>query len=383
LGHLQFNIKHMKKILFIDRDGTIILEPKSDYQVDHIDKFRFYPQALYYLRKISQEMDYELVMVTNQDGLGTESFPENTFWPCHNLMMDTLESEGILFEDVLIDRSFPEDNSPNRKPETGMMKKYMRGDHDLTHSFVFGDRWSDGVLAQNLGAKSIYIHEDYTGEEVDKLPPDVCVLKTAKWKDIYDYLKGLDRSQRLVRNTKETKIALSLNIDGSGHADIDTGIPFYDHMLEQWAKHGAMDITLKVDGDLEVDEHHTIEDTAIALGAAFKAAMGKKTGVQRYGFCLPMDDCLATVAIDFGGRPWLVWYADFHREKVGDMPTEMFYHFFKSFADNAECNLNIKCEGDNEHHKIEAIFKAFARAIKLAKYRDLSDVTIPSTKGTL
>ena len=374
----------MKKVLFIDRDGTIILEPKSDYQVDAIDKLRFYPEALKYLSKITSELNYELVMVTNQDGLGTDSYPENTFWPYHNLMMDTLEGEGIHWADVLIDRSFEEDNSPNRKPRTGMLKKYMSGNYDLENSFVIGDRWSDSQLAKNINGKGIFIHEDYkNGDPIEKLPEDVVVLKTSKWKDIYNHLTELNRVQSLKRNTNETKIDLKINLDGTGLSDINTGIHFFDHMLDQLAKHGGMDIFLSTDGDLEVDEHHTIEDTAIALGAAFKEALGKKAGIQRYGFCLPMDDCLSTVAIDFGGRPWIVWDVEFKREKIGEMPTEMFYHFFKSFADNALCNLNIKCEGDNEHHKIESIFKAFARAIKLAKYRDLTDVTIPSTKGSL
>ena len=374
----------MKKVLFIDRDGTIILEPKSDYQVDAIDKLRFYPEALKYLSKITSELNYELVMVTNQDGLGTDSYPENTFWPYHNLMMDTLEGEGIHWADVLIDRSFEEDNSPNRKPRTGMLKKYMSGNYDLENSFVIGDRWSDSQLAKNINGKGIFIHEDYkNGDPIEKLPEEVVVLKTRNWKDIYNHLTELNRVQSLKRNTNETKIDLKINLDGTGLSDINTGIHFFDHMLDQLAKHGGMDIFLSTDGDLEVDEHHTIEDTAIALGAAFKEALGKKAGIQRYGFCLPMDDCLSTVAIDFGGRPWIVWDVEFKREKIGEMPTEMFYHFFKSFADNALCNLNIKCEGDNEHHKIESIFKAFARAIKLAKYRDLTDVTIPSTKGSL
>ena len=374
----------MKKVLFIDRDGTIILEPKSDYQVDHIDKLRFFPGALKYLGKIVSELNYELVMVTNQDGLGTDSYPENTFWPYHNLMMDTLEGEGIEWAEICIDRSFEEENSPNRKPRTGMLTKYMKGRYDLANSFVFGDRWSDAQLAKNLGAKSIYIHEDFkAGEVIDKLPEEVVALKTNNWKEIYTYLTRLDRTQKLKRETNETKIDLQINLDGSGISEINTGLQFFDHMLDQLAKHGGMDIFINVKGDLEVDEHHTVEDTAIALGAAFKDALGKKTGIQRYGFCLPMDECLSTVAVDFGGRPWLIWDADFKREKVGDVPTEMFYHFFKSFSDNSLCNLNIKCEGDNEHHKIESIFKAFARAIKLAKYRDLNDVSIPSTKGSL
>ena len=374
----------MKKVLFIDRDGTIILEPKSDYQVDSIDKLRFFPGALKYLNKITSELNYELVMVTNQDGLGTDSYPEDTFWPYHNLMMDTLEGEGIKWTDIFIDRSFEKDNSPNRKPRTGMLKKYLNGAFDLENSFVIGDRWSDAELAKNLEARAFFIHEDYvSGESIDKLPEEVVDLKTNNWKDIYDHLSKLDRKQKLTRRTNETSINLQINLDGTGVSEINTGLPFFDHMLDQLSKHGAMDILLETHGDLEVDEHHTIEDTALALGSAFKEGLGKKTGIQRYGFCLPMDDCLSTVAIDFGGRPWLVWDVEFKREKIGEMPTEMFYHFFKSFADNAQCNINIKCEGENEHHKIESIFKTFARAIKLAKYRDLSDVSIPSTKGSL
>ncbi|MEE9371925.1 MAG: bifunctional histidinol-phosphatase/imidazoleglycerol-phosphate dehydratase HisB [Saprospiraceae bacterium] len=374
----------MKKILFIDRDGTIILEPKSDYQVDSIDKFRFYPEAIKYLSKIVSELNYQLVMVTNQDGLGTESFQENTFWPVHNLMIDTLSGEGIKWMDVHIDRSYEKDNSPNRKPRIGMLKKYMTDDYDLENSYVIGDRWSDCQLAKNIGAQGIFIHENYSKKShIDNLPEEVVVLKTCKWKDIYTHLAHLERKQSLNRNTRETRINLKINLDGRGISDINTGLDFLDHMLDQLSKHGGMDIFLATDGDLEVDAHHTIEDTAIALGIAFKDALGKKVGMQRYGFCLPMDDCISTVAIDFGGRPWLVWDVDFKREKIGAVPTEMFYHFFKSFTDNALCNLNIKCDGDNEHHKIESIFKAFARAIKLAKYRDLSDLSIPSTKGTL
>ena len=375
----------MKKVLFIDRDGTIILEPKSDYQVDHIDKFKFFPEAIKYLSKISSELSYELVMITNQDGLGTKTFPEKTFWPLQNLMMETLEGEGVTFSDVLIDRSFEEDNSTNRKPELGMLSRYLKDDFDLKNSFVIGDRWSDAQLAVNLGARSIYIHEDFEeGQEIDQLSDQGAVdLKTNRWKQVYSFLTNLHRKQLLTRRTNETNISISIDLDGKGLSEISTGLHFFDHMLEQISKHGGMDLFIETDGDLEIDEHHTIEDTAIALGTAFKEALGKKAGIQRYGFSLPMDECLAAVAMDFGGRPWLVWDVEFKRERVGDLPTEMVYHFFKSFADNAECNLNIKCEGENEHHKIESIFKAFARAIKLAKYRDLSDVAIPSTKGSL
>jgi imidazoleglycerol-phosphate dehydratase/histidinol-phosphatase len=374
----------MKKLLFIDRDGTIILEPKSDFQVDSIDKFRFYPEAIKYLCKISAEMNYELVVVTNQDGLGTDSFPEKYFWPLQNLMIETLENEGVIFTDVLIDRSFEADNSPNRKPALGMFSKYLKGGYDLKNSYVIGDRWSDAQLAANLKSRGIYINENFIkGESIDKLPENVIDLKTNNWKNIYVFLAGQNRKQKLKRQTNETNISIAIDLDGDGTCEINTGLHFFDHMLEQIAKHGSIDLSIETKGDLHIDEHHTIEDTAIALGEGFREALGKKTGIQRYGFALPMDDCLATVAVDFGGRPWLVWDVEFKRERVGDVPTEMFYHFFKSFADNAQCNLNIKCEGENEHHKIESIFKAFARAIKLAKYRDLSDVTIPSTKGSL
>ena len=374
----------MRKVLFIDRDGTILLEPKDDYQVDSIEKFRFFPGSLKYLTKIYSELDYDFVMVTNQDGLGTESYPEHTFWPYHNLMMDTLEGEGIKWADVLIDRSFEKDNSPNRKPRIGMMKKYMDGSYDLDNSFVLGDRWSDAQLASNMGARTIYINADYKdGEKINILQDEQLVLKTNNWSSIYDFLLKQNRKKNLKRITNETNISLQLDLDGTGLSEISTGLTFFDHMLDQLAKHGGMDIFLETKGDLEVDEHHTMEDTALALGLAFKEALGKKNGIQRYGFALPMDDCLSTVAIDFGGRPWLVWEVEFKRDRIGDVPTEMFYHFFKSFADKAECNLSIKCEGDNEHHKIESIFKALARAIKLAKYRDLSDVSIPSTKGSL
>ncbi len=374
----------MKKVLFIDRDGTLIREPQSDYQVDSLEKFSFFPGAIKNLIKITQELDYTLVMVTNQDGLGTDSYPESTFWPYQELTVQTLKGEGIGFEDIYIDRSFEKDKSPYRKPGTALLTKYIDGPYDLSRSFVLGDRWSDIQLAKNLGANGIFINE-YDGRTAAASDPleSSTALITDNWTDIYQLLKKLDRVSHLTRATKETKIDVHLNIDGSGHSDINTGLKFFDHMLDQIAKHGQMDLIITVDGDLEVDEHHTIEDTAITLGQAFKEALGKKVGVQRYGFSLPMDECLAQVSLDFGGRAWLVWDTDFTREHVGDMPTEMFYHFFKSFSDHADCNLNIKVEGDNEHHKIESIFKAFARAIRMGKTRDKMSDEMPSTKGVI
>ena len=375
----------MKKVLFIDRDGTLALEPK-DYQLDAFEKLIFYPQVFTFLGKIAKELDYSLVMVTNQDGLGTDSFPENTFWPVHELLLKSFEQEGIVFEEVLIDRSFPEDNSPNRKPKTGLLTSYIEDkQYDLNHSYVIGDRLTDMELAKNLGAKGIFIANDETlvAEEASEGLTDSIALKTATWEAIYKLLKLEQRITVKKRTTHETDISLSLNLDGSGKSEISTGIVFFDHMLDQLARHGGMDISLQVKGDLEVDEHHTIEDTAIVLGEAFAAALGDKLGIERYGFCLPMDDCLAQVAIDFGGRNWLVWEAAFHREMIGKMPTEMFLHFFKSFSDGAKANINIKAEGDNEHHKIEAIFKAFAKAIKVAVKRDPEKMILPSTKGSL
>ncbi len=374
----------MKKILFLDRDGTIIREPESDYQVDRLGKFSFFPGAITFLSKISREMDYELVMVTNQDGLGTDSYPESDFWPFQELMLDTLKGEGIRFQAIHIDRSFEEDNSPYRKPRTAMLKEYLDGGYDLQRSFVVGDRWSDAYLARNLGSKSIFLHEK-NGKKVE-VPDDLqstVVLATNTWKDVYDHLRRLPREVDHSRNTSETTISVRLNLDGTGNSDISTGLHFFDHMLEQISRHGNMDLTITVQGDLEIDEHHTVEDTAITLGLAFKEAMGKKIGMQRYGFCLPMDDCLAQVAIDFGGRPWIEWDVSFERERVGDVPTEMFFHFFKSFSDHAACNLNIKAEGENEHHKIESIFKAFARAIRHGIAQDDSSEELPSTKGVL
>ena len=375
----------MKKVLFIDRDGTLALEP-ADYQLDALEKLVFYPEVFTYLGKIAREMDYELVMVTNQDGLGTASFPEETFWPTHNFVLKSFENEGVIFDNILIDKSFPKDNAPTRKPRTGLLTQYLDSEqYDLANSYVIGDRLTDMELAKNLGAKGLFIANDEAlgAEEVTKDLDAAIALKTTQWKDIYSYIK-LD--QRIVvqkRSTHETDIALTLNLDGSGKSNIDTGIAFFDHMLDQIARHGNMDLDLKVNGDLAVDEHHTIEDTAIVLGEAFASALGSKLGIERYGFCLPMDDCLAQVAIDFGGRNWLVWETEFKREMIGQMPTEMFMHFFKSFTDGAKANLNIKAEGTNEHHKIEAIFKAFAKAIKVAVKRDPDKMILPSTKGSL
>ena len=375
----------MKKVLFIDRDGTLALEP-ADYQLDALEKLIFYPEVFTYLGKIAREMDYELVMVTNQDGLGTSSFPEDSFWPTHNFVLKSFENEGVVFDNILIDKSFPADNAPTRKPRTGLLTQYLDSEqYDLANSYVIGDRLTDMELAKNLGAKGLFLANDITlgaNEAASDLEAAIA-LKTTQWKEIYSYLK-LD--QRIVvqkRTTHETDIALTLNLDGSGKSQIETGIAFFDHMLDQIARHGNMDLDLKVKGDLAVDEHHTIEDTAIVLGEAFSAALGNKLGIERYGFCLPMDDCLAQVAIDFGGRNWLVWETEFKREMIGQMPTEMFMHFFKSFTDGAKANLNIKAEGTNEHHKIEAIFKAFAKAIKVAVKRDPDKMILPSTKGSL
>ena len=375
----------MKKVLFIDRDGTLALEPE-DYQLDAFDKLIFYPQVFTYLGKIAKELDYTLVMVTNQDGLGTESFPENTFWPVHNLLLKSLEQEGIFFEEILIDRSLPKDGAPTRKPKIGMLTQYFDdSQYDLANSYVIGDRLTDIELAKNLNAKGIFItnNKSLGANEASGGLNETIVLKTKSWEVIYDFLKLEQRITLHKRATHETDINLSLNLDGSGKSNISTGIVFFDHMLDQLARHGGMDISLQVKGDLEVDEHHTIEDTAIVLGEAFAAALGNKLGIERYGFCLPMDDCLAQVAIDFGGRNWLVWEAEFTREMIGQMPTEMFIHFFKSFSDGAKANLNIKAEGTNEHHKIEAIFKAFAKAIKVAVKRDSDKMILPSTKGSL
>ena len=378
----------MKKILFIDRDGTMVLEP-NDYQLDSFEKLEFYPNAFQYLGKIAKELDFELVMVTNQDGLGTDSHPEENFWPVHNLVMKAFANEGVIFKEVLIDKTFPHENAPTRKPATGLLTKYIDNtEYDLANSFVIGDRITDVELAKNLGSKAIFINTDEAlgsaeiaskREELDS----VIALQTTDWKTIYEFLKLEERSASIERKTNETDIFINLNLDGTGKSKIETGIAFFDHMLDQIARHGQMDLEILVKGDLEVDEHHTIEDTAIALGEVFAKALGNKLGIERYGFCLPMDDCLAQVAIDFGGRNWLVWETEFKREMVGKMPTEMFYHFFKSFSDGAKANINIKAEGTNEHHKIEAIFKAFAKAIKVAVKRDTEKMILPSTKGML
>jgi imidazoleglycerol-phosphate dehydratase/histidinol-phosphatase len=378
----------MKKILFIDRDGTMVLEP-NDYQLDSFEKLEFYPNAFQYLGKIAKELDFELVMVTNQDGLGTDSHPEINFWPVHNLIMKAFENEGVVFKEVLIDKTFPHENVPTRKPGTAMLTKYLNNpDYDLENSFVIGDRITDVELAKNLGSKAIFINKDEAlgGDEISSKRHEldsVIALQTTDWKTIYEFLKLEERSATISRKTNETDIFINLNLDGTGKSKIETGIAFFDHMLDQIARHGQMDLEILVKGDLEVDEHHTIEDTAIALGEVFAKALGNKLGIERYGFCLPMDDCLAQVAIDFGGRNWLVWETEFKREMVGKMPTEMFYHFFKSFSDGAKANINIKAEGTNEHHKIEAIFKAFAKAIKVAVKRDTEKMILPSTKGML
>ena len=377
----------MKKVLFIDRDGTLIKEPE-DYQIDAFEKLEFYPDVFYYLKKIADELDFELVMVTNQDGLGTASFPENTFWPVHNFMVQCFENEGIVFKNQYIDRTFAKDNAPTRKPRTGLLTSYFNENYDLANSFVIGDRLTDIELAKNLNSKGILIND---GRNLDTTELSVSsselssfiALETNQWRMIYEFLKLESRTGKISRKTNETDIEISLNLDGNGQSKIDTGIAFFDHMLDQIARHGQMDLDIKVNGDLEVDEHHTIEDTAIALGELFNQTLGNKLGIERYGFCLPMDDCLAQVAIDFGGRNWLVWDANFKREYIGKMPTEMFMHFFKSFTDGAKCNLNIKAEGTNEHHKIEAIFKAFAKSIKIAVNRDPNKMILPSTKGML
>jgi len=378
----------MKKVLFLDRDGTLVLEPPVDYQLDSLEKLEFYPKVFQYLSKIVQELDYTLVMVTNQDGLGTDSFPEETFHPPHNKMLKAFENEGITFSETLIDRSFPAENSPNRKPRTGLLTRYLNEDYDLENSFVVGDRLTDIELAKNIGAKGIWINteaglgdEELAGKAEDL--KDTIVLTTQDWKAIYEFLKLPARVATVQRTTKETDIKIELNLDGTGQSQNDTGIGFFDHMLDQVSRHSGCDLSVKVKGDLHIDEHHTIEDTAIALGEAFYEALGNKLGIERYGFCLPMDDCLAQVAIDFGGRSWLVWDAEFKREMIGQMPTEMFYHFFKSFSDASKSNLNIKVEGTNEHHKIEAIFKAFAKSIKMACKRDINNQQLPSTKGML
>ena len=379
-----------KRVLFIDRDGTLINEAPPTYQLDSFDKLTFYPKLFEFMGRIARELDYELVMVTNQDGLGTASFPEDSFWPLHNLVMKSLEGEGIFFKEVLIDRSYPHENLPTRKPGTGMLTNYMNNpDYDMANSFVIGDRITDVQLAKNLGAKAIWLNLDpeLGGAEIkDKameLRASTVALESCDWEAIYLFLKLGLRKVVHERNTNETKIKVELNLDGSGIADIKTGLGFFDHMLDQIARHGKLDMSIQTQGDLHIDEHHTIEDTGIALGEAFAKALADKRGLERYGFALPMDEAEAKVLIDFGGRNWLVWDAEFKREKIGEMPTEMFSHFFKSFSDAARCNLNIFCRGDNEHHKIESIFKAFAKAIRRAVKRDPISNYLPSTKGVL
>ena len=373
----------MKKVLFIDSDGTLVIEPPIDYQLDAYEKLEFYPKVFRNLGFIRSKLDFEFAMGTNQDGLGTSSFPEDTFWPVHNLVMKTFENEGITFDEVFIDRSFPEDNAPTRKPRTGMLGKYLNNpEYDLAGSFVIGDRYTDVELAKNLGCKAIYLQDDKS-VLIEKGVEAYCALATKDWDKIAEFLFAGERVAEVRRTTKETDIYIKVDFDGSGKCDISTGLGFFDHMLEQIGKHGSLDLTIRVKGDLEVDEHHTIEDTALALGECLLKALGDKRGIERYGYCLPMDDCLCQVALDFGGRPWLVWDAEFKREKIGEMPTEMFLHFFKSLSDSAKMNLNIKAEGQNEHHKIEGIFKALARAIKMAVKRDIYHFEVPSSKGSL
>ena len=379
-----------KKVLFIDRDGTLIKEAPPTYQLDSFAKLEFYPDMFYYMRKIANELNYELVMVTNQDGLGTAEFPEETFWAVQNFVMTNLANEAINFTEVFIDRSFPADNAPTRKPATGMLTKYINNPaYDLLNSFVIGDRITDMQLAKNLNCKGLWLNIDASlgateiKDTIDELKKDTIVLDTPHWAAIYEYLKLPPRKIIHQRNTNETKITVEVDLDGTGKSNISTGLPFFDHMLDQLARHGNIDLAIECKGDLHMDEHHSIEDTGIALGEAIAMVLGNKRGIERYGFLLPMDDCLAQVGIDFGGRSWIVWEAEFKREKIGEMPTEMFFHFFKSFSDAAKCNLNIKAEGENEHHKIESIFKAFAKAIKMAVKRDINNNTIPTTKGLL
>jgi imidazoleglycerol-phosphate dehydratase/histidinol-phosphatase len=375
----------MNKILFIDRDGTIVSEPE-DYQLDSMEKLSFYPEVFSYLSRIYNELGYTFIMVTNQDGLGTKSFPENIFWPTHNFIIESLKREGVYFKEILIDRSFPEDNSPNRKPSTGMLSSYINNDeYDLENSFVIGDRLTDMELAKNLGSKGVLINNkniDSDEVKINSFEKNI-VFKTNSWKEIYSFLKNYNRMTLIERRTKETYISVKINLDGTGKSEIKTGLSFFDHMLDQLARHGSFDLFIDAKGDLHIDEHHTIEDTAIALGEAFLKALGNKIGIERYGFSLPMDDCLAQVSVDFGGRSWLVWEAEFKREMIGEMPTEMFFHFFKSFTESAKANLNIKAEGINEHHKIESIFKAFAKSLKAAVKKDSNNMILPSTKGSI
>ncbi|MCX6316798.1 MAG: bifunctional histidinol-phosphatase/imidazoleglycerol-phosphate dehydratase HisB [Bacteroidetes bacterium] len=379
----------MKKILFIDRDGTLIKEAPPTYQIDSFDKLEFYPDMFTWMKKIAADPTWHLVMVTNQDGLGTNAYPEESFWKIHDFVMKSLANEGIHFSEVHIDKTFPAENAPTRKPGIGMLLSYINNpDYDIAGSYVIGDRITDVQLAKNLGCKAIWLNNDAAlgaaeiNDTISALQ-DTIALETSQWQAIYELLRPDQRIVTHERNTNETKIAVTLNLDGTGKTAIDTGLHFFNHMLDQLGRHSGVDITLTTKGDLHIDEHHTIEDTAIALGEAFARALGNKAGIERYGFTLPMDDCLAQVAIDFGGRSWLVWDANFTREKIGDMSTEMFFHFFKSFSDAARCNLNIKAEGTNEHHKIESIFKALAKAIKMAVKREEGNNQLPSTKGVL
>lgn len=372
------------RVLFIDRDGTLIVEPPVDYQVDSLEKLELLPGMLRAMNLIATRLSYKLVMVTNQDGLGTDSFPEDTFWPAHNKMLKTLQNEGVAFDDIIIDRTFEHENCPTRKPGTALLGKYMTGEYDLANSFVIGDRLSDVQLAKNIGCKAIFIGEE--NQLCDNNLAEVVSLVAGKnnsWDKISTFLLNNERKAKVSRHTSETAIDIEVALDGTGRCEISTGLGFFDHMLEQIGRHSGMDLRIKTIGDLHVDEHHTIEDTAIALGEAIRLALGDKRGIERYGFVLPMDDCLCTVALDFGGRPWLVWDAEFKREKIGEMPTEMFLHFFKSLSDSARINLFIRAEGTNEHHKIEGIFKALARAMKMAIKRDIFNYSLPSTKGTL
>ena len=371
----------MKKVLFIDRDGTLIIEP-PDEQIDSLEKLEYYPGVFTWLGRIARESDYELVIVTNQDGLGTSRYPEETFWPAHNKMITTFKNEGINFNQTFIDRSLSSENLPTRKPGTAMLTGFTKGDYDLRNSFVIGDRVTDIQLAKNLGSMGILINDGGLARKLSELGiAENCSLITKSWEDIYKLVCSRAREAQVQRKTKETDIVVEVNLDGSGKSSIHTGLGFFDHMLDQLSKHGNIDLRVEVKGDLHIDEHHTIEDTALAMGETFLKALGDKRGIERYGFCLPMDDCLAQVAIDFGGRPWLVWDAEFKREKIGEMPTEMFHHFFKSFTDSSKCNLNIKAEGTNEHHKIEAIFKAFAKAVKMSVKKEGNQ--LPTTKGVL
>ena len=377
--------ENKQRVLFIDRDGTLIVEPPIDYQVDSLEKLELVPGALRAMHFIASRLPFKLVMVTNQDGLGTDSFPEDTFWPAHNKMLRTFENEGVTFDDIIIDRTFEHENKPTRKPGTALLGEYLSGDYDLENSFVIGDRLSDVQLAKNLGCKAILLRDidDVASELNEKGLSETTSIVTTSWDKVSEFLQGGSRQATVTRNTSETKIEVSVDLDGTGKCQITTGLGFFDHMLEQIGRHSGIDLKIQTIGDLHVDEHHTIEDTAIALGDALRQALGDKRGIERYGYVLPMDDCLCTVAIDFGGRPWLVWDAEFKREKIGDMPTEMFLHFFKSLSDSARMNLFIRAEGTNEHHKIEGIFKGLARAIKTAIRRDIFKYTLPSTKGTL